>query len=179
MYHFCTIFAVNKVTKCDSYPIPRVDDCIDQIGNTRYVTKFDLLKGYWQVPLTSRAKEVSAFVMPDDLYQYKVMSFSMKNASATFHRLINDEVLSGLDGWEVYIDDVVAYSNTWEQHLLRIRSLMNKLTETKLTVNLVKSEFGHAHLIFLGYVVKQGQIKPVDAKVEAVVNFPVPASKKS
>ena len=71
-YRFCTDFRrVNKVTKSDSYPIPRVDDCIDRIGNARYVTKFDLLKGYWQVPLTSRAKEVSAFVMPDGLYQYK------------------------------------------------------------------------------------------------------------
>lgn len=101
----------------------------------------------------------------------------MKNAPATFQRLIN-EVLAGLDGCEAYIDDVVVYSNTWEQHLLQIRSLMYKLTEAKLTVNLVKSEFGHAHLIFLGHVVGQGQIKPVDAKVEAVVNFPVPTSKK-
>ena len=177
-YRFCTDFRrVNKVTKSDSYPIPRVDDCIDRIGNARYVTKFDLLKGYWQVPLTSRAKEVSAFVTPDGLYQYKVMPFGMKNAPATFQRLIN-EVLAGLDGCEAYIDDVVVYSNTWEQHLLQIRSLMYKLTEAKLTVNLVKSEFGHAHLIFLGHVVGQGQIKPVDAKVEAVVNFPVPTSKK-
>ena len=128
------IFAVNKVTKSDSYPIPRVDDCIDRIGNARYVTKFDLLKGYWQVPLTPRAKEVSAFVMPDGLYQYKVMPFGMKNAPATFQCFIN-EVLAGLDGCEAYIDDVVVYSNTWEQHLLQIRSLMCKLTEAKLTVN--------------------------------------------
>ena len=85
-------------------------------------------------------------------------------------------MLAGLDGCEAYIDNVVVYSNTWEQHLLQIRSLMYKLTEAKLTANLVKSEFGH--LIFLGHVVGQGQIKPVDAKVEAVVNFPVPASKK-
>ena len=174
---FAPIFAVNKVTRCDSYPIPRVDDCIDRIGNAKYVTKFDLLKGYWQVPLTARAKEVSAFVTPDGLYQYKVMPFGMKNAPATFQRLING-VLSGLDGCEAYIDDVVVYSNIWEQHLLQIRSLMYRLTEAKLTVNLVKTEFGHAHLIFLGHVVAQGQIKPVAAKVEAIVDFPVPANKR-
>ena len=108
-YRFCTDFRrVNKVTKSDSYPIPRVDDCIDRIGNARYVTKFDLLKSYWQVPLKSRAKEVSAFVTPDGLYQYKVMPFGMKNAPATFQRLIN-EVLAGLDGCEACIDDVVVY----------------------------------------------------------------------
>ena len=177
-YCFCTDFRrVNKVTRCDSYPIPRVDDCIDRIGNANYVTKFDLLKRYWQVPLTARAKEVSAFVTPDGLYQYKVMPFGMKNAPATFQRLING-VLSGLDGCEAYIDDVVVYSNTWEQHLLQIWSLMYRLTEAKLTVNLVKTEFGHAHLIFLGHVVGQGQIKPVAAKVEAIVDFPVPANKR-
>ena len=102
----------------------------------------------------------------------------MKNAPATFQCLIN-KVVAELDGCEAYIDDVVVYSNTWEQHLLQIYSLMYKLTEAKLTVNLVKSEFGHAHLIFLGHVVGQGQIKPVDGKVEAVVNFPVPTSKRN
>ena len=141
------------------------------------MTKFDLLKGYRQVPLTARAKEVSVFVMPDGLYQYKVMPFGMENAPATFQHLING-VLSRLDGCEAYIDDVVVYSNTWKQHLLQIRSLMYWLTEAKFTVNLVKSEFGHAHLIFLGHVAGQGQIKPVAAKVEAVVNFSIPFNKK-
>ena len=96
-HRFYTDFhRVNKVTRCNSYPILRVDDSIDRIGNAKYVTKFDLLKVYWQVHLTARAKESSAFVMPDGLYQYKVMSFGMKNALETFQCLING-VLSGLD----------------------------------------------------------------------------------
>ena len=105
-YCFAQVFTVNEVTRCDSYPIPCMDDCRDQIGNAKYVTKFDQLKGYWQVPLTARAKEVSAFVMPGGLYQYKVMPFGMKNTPATIQCLING-VLSGLDGCEAYIDDVV------------------------------------------------------------------------
>ena len=91
-YRFCTDFRqVNKATKSDSYPIPRVDDCVDKVGNAKYVTKLDLLKGYWQVPLSSRAKEISAFTTPDGLFQYKVMPFGMKNAPATFQRLINQD----------------------------------------------------------------------------------------
>ncbi|PIK38004.1 hypothetical protein BSL78_25158 [Apostichopus japonicus] len=71
-FRFCTDYRkVNTVTRTDSYPIPRVDDCIDRIGNARFVTKFDLLKGYWEIPLTDRAKRVSAFVTPDGLFQYK------------------------------------------------------------------------------------------------------------
>jgi hypothetical protein len=68
---------VNSVTKTDSYPIPRIDDCIDKIGSAKFVSKFGLLKGYWQVPLTERAKEISAFVTPDGLFQYKVMHLSL------------------------------------------------------------------------------------------------------
>ena len=69
---------------------------IDNIGHAKYVTKFDLLKGFWQIPLTDRAKEISAFVTPDGLYQYKVMPFGMKNSPATFQRLIN-MIITGLD----------------------------------------------------------------------------------
>ena len=84
-YRFCTDFhKVNLITKADSYPIPRVEDCIDKIGGAEYVSKFDLLKGYWQVPLTPRAKEVTAFVTPTGFFQYKVMPFGLKNAPATF-----------------------------------------------------------------------------------------------
>ena len=68
-YRMCTDYRkVNSVTKTDSFPIPRIDDCIDKVGNSKYVTKFDLLKGFWQVPLTDRAKEVSAFATPNGLY---------------------------------------------------------------------------------------------------------------
>ena len=64
-----------------------MEDCIDRIENAKYVTKFDLLKRFWQGPLTERAKKVSAFVTPNGPYQYKVMPFDMKNSPATFQRL--------------------------------------------------------------------------------------------
>ena len=62
-----TIDKVNAVTKTDTFPLPRIEDCIDKVGNAKFVSKFDLLKGFWQVPLTSRAKEISAFATPDGL----------------------------------------------------------------------------------------------------------------
>ena len=80
------------MTKSDSYPLPQIDDCIDCIGHAQYVTKFDLLKGYWQVPLTTRAREISTFVMPDGLYEYTVMPFGMKNAPTIFQCMMNQVV---------------------------------------------------------------------------------------
>lgn len=135
------------------------------------MTKFDSLKGFWQVPLTDRAKEISAFVTPDGLFQYKVAAFGMKNSPATSQRLIND-VVAGLDGCEAYIDDIIIYSDTWEDHLRIMRTFFERLAEAKLTINLAKSESAPAR------VVGQGQVKPVDAKISAISDFPRPESKK-
>ncbi len=82
-FRFCTDYRkINAVTKPDSFPLPRIDDCIDKVGPAKFVTKLDLLKGYWQVPLTPRAAEISAFVTPDFFGQYSVMAFGMRNAPA-------------------------------------------------------------------------------------------------
>ena len=162
-YRFCTDFhKVNVVTKADSYPLPRIEDCIDRIGHSRYVSKFDLLKGYWQVPLTNRAKEISAFVTPDGLYQYKVMPFGMQNAPATFQRLIN-HIIRDVPGCEAYIDDVIIYSDRWEDHVKQIHAFFECLKAANLTINLCKSEFGHACVTFLGHVVGQGVVEPIIA----------------
>lgn len=177
-YRMCTDYRkVNSVTKTDTFPIPRMDDCIDKLGKAKYVTKFDLLKGFWQVPLTDRAKEISAFVTPEGLYQYKVMPFGMKNSPATFQRLIN-KVIANLEDCEAYIDDVIIYSETWEKHLETIREFFRKLSEAKLTINLSKTEFGQAQVTYLGHVVGRGQVQPVNAKVEAIIKFPRPENKK-
>ena len=120
-------------TKSDSYPIPRIEDCIDRIGVSKFVSKFDLLKGYSQVPLTKRTKEIPAFATPVGLFQYTVMPFRMK----TFQCMIN-KVIAGLQGYEGYI--VVAYAETWEEHLHRMKQLFLRLWDSQLTVNLAKTE---------------------------------------
>ena len=116
------------------------------------ITKFDLLKGFWQIPLTERAKEISAFVTLDGLYHYKVMPFGMKNSSATLQRLINT-IIAGIEHCEAYIDGVIIYNDEWNHHLETIKAFFDKLSEAKLIINLAKSEFCHATLTFLGHVV--------------------------
>ena len=176
-YRMCTDYRkVNNLSKTDTFPIPRMDDCIDKIGNSKYITKFDLLKGFWQIPLTERAKEFSAFVTPDGLYHYKVMPFGMKNSPATFQRLINT-IIAGIEHCDAYIDDAIIYSDEWNHHLGTIKAFFDKLSEAKLTINLAKSEFCHATLTFLGHVVGHGQVKPIEAKVEAISNFRCPHAK--
>lgn len=87
-----------------------MEDCIDQVGSATFVSKFDLLKGYWQVPLSKRACEIAAFVTPTGLFSYRVMPFGLRNAPATFQRLMN-RVVGDLEVCLVYLDDVVIYSD--------------------------------------------------------------------
>lgn len=117
---FCTDFRrVNAITKPDSYPLPRIDDCVDRLGSAVFVSKIDLLKGYWQIPLTFRAKEISAFVTPDHFLQYTAIAFGLRNAPATFQRLING-VLDGVPNCEAYLDDLVIHSATWPLHMAHL-----------------------------------------------------------
>lgn len=178
LWRFCTDFRkVNSVTKADSFPLPRIEDCVDRVGSASFVTKLDLLKGYWQVPLTPRASEVSAFVTPDCFLQYTSMAFGMRNAPATFQRLML-KVLSGVPKCEVYLDDIVIYSAMWEEHVQTLELVFKRLLEAHLTLNLAKCEFAKARVTYLGKLVGQGQVRPVQAKIEAILDFPQPSNKR-
>lgn len=173
---FCMDFRkVNGVTKPDCYPLPRIEDCVDKVGGANYVTKLDLLTGYWQVPLTPRAREISAFVTPDAFLRYTVMPFGVRNAPATFQRLVNT-VLSGLSGCEAYLDDIVVYSSSWDDHIQQLQAVFERLSDANLTLNVC--EFGQATATYLGKIVGRGQVKPVYSKVEAILSFPAPVSRR-
>ena len=175
---FCTDFRkVNAVTVPDSFPLPLMDDCIDNIGPAVHITKLDLLKGYWQVPLTPRASEISAFVTPDHFMQYTVMAFGMRNAPATFQRLMQ-LVLGGVSNCNVYLDDIVIFSDCWSDHVKTLEEVFERLSSANLTLNLAKCEFGKATVTYLGKVVGHGQVRPVNAKVEAVLSYPTPTTRR-
>ena len=174
----CTDFRkVNDVTIPDNYPLPRIADCVEKIGQSKFITKIDLLRGYYQIPLTERAKRISAFVTADGFYQYNVMAFGLRNAPSTFQRLAN-KLIQDLDGCAVYLDDLVIFSETWQDHVRRLQHLFSRLEAANLTVNLAKSEIGKATINYLGFVVGHGKIKPMQAQVTAVLSYPIPKTRK-
>ena len=176
---FCTDYRqVNKVTVPDSYPLPLIEDLIDSVGVAKWVTTIDLLKGYYQIPLSDEARVISAFITPFGLYQYTVMPFGLSNAPATFQRAIN-YVIQDLEGTAAYLDDLVVTSDDWAQHLTRLRRLMGRLQEAGFTINLAKSTFGRSTVVYLGHEVGNGKVRPKRANVEAILGFPVPTTRKS
>ncbi len=168
---FCTDYRkVNQLTKSDSFPLPRIDDCVEPHWSGKIC---DLLKGYRQVPLTDRASEISAFATPDVFLQYKVLVFGLKNAPATFQRLMC-KVLSNVKNCEAYLDDVVCYSDTWESHLKTLEEVFSRFQEANLTLNLTKCDFCHAKVTYLGKEVSHRTVRPVKSKVYAINAFPSP-----
>lgn len=104
------------------------------------------------------------------------MALGMQNAASTFQKLVN-QVISGLDNCEAYLDDIVVYSPDWSSHVAQLKALLDRLLAANLTVNLAKCEFAKATITYLGKIVEQGQVRTVRAKVEAIDHFPVPQSR--
>lgn len=176
---FCVDFReLNKITVFDPRPMPRIDAILNKISKAKFISKLDLTKGYWQVPLDDDAKRKSAFVTPFGHFSFTVMPFGMVNAPATFVRLVS-KVLTGLEDFtEAFIDDIGIYSNTWEEHLEHLGTVFEALRKANLAARPAKCEFGFNELCFLGHTIGSGKIKPMMSKVEAIQNFPIPATKK-
>ena len=164
---------VNKVTRHDSFPLPRIDDCIDRIGNAMFISKLDLLKGYWQVALSPQAQEISAFITCDGLYECKVMPFGMRNSAATFQRLMT-LILQDIPGCAVYIDDIVISSDSWEEHCDTLDKVFEAIKNAGLVINIKKCEFAKASVTYLGHKIGHGRIAPKQSNVESILKFPCP-----
>ncbi|CAM4605894.1 unnamed protein product [Caretta caretta] len=112
--HFCVDYRkLNAVTRPDNYPMPRTDELLEKLERAQFLSTLDLTKGYWQVPLDESAKERSAFTTHLGLYEFNVLPFGLRNAPATFQRLV-DGLLAGLGEYAVaYLDNVAIMQTTW------------------------------------------------------------------
>ena len=169
---------LNSLSKADAYPMPRIDELLDRLGKAKFISTLDLTRGYWQVPLSEEAKEKSAFATPFGLFQFNVMPFGLQGAPATFQRLM-DRLIQGLNGYSAaYLDDLVVYSETWEEHLEHLRTILQRIREAGLTVKKKKCQLGMSHCLYLGHVVGGGTVKLEQSKVEAVWQWKAPRTKK-
>ena len=170
--------AINKVCQFDPYEMPRIDDILDQVSNSEFITTFDLTKGFYQVTLDPESRPKTAFVSPFGQFQYTVLPFGLQNSSSTFMRLV-DQVLSGChDFAKAYIDDICIYSNSWSEHLKHIDEVLTRIGNAGLTVKPVKCAIGRHEVTYLGHVIGGGTVKAKLDKIHAVKEFPRPIVKK-
>ncbi|PIK47551.1 hypothetical protein BSL78_15569 [Apostichopus japonicus] len=177
---FCIDYRkLNNVTNKDAFPLPRIDDSLDALSGSQWFSTLDLRSGYWQVEMENVDKVKTAFSMGTGLYEFNVMPFGLCNAPGTFQRLM-EQVLRGLH-WRtclIYIDDIIIYARTLEEHMSRLNEVMTRLREAGLRLKPSKCELIRRKVNYLGFVVSNQGVEADPEKVGVVANWPTPTNIK-
>jgi len=161
---FCIDYRrLNSITRKDVFPMPRIDDMLEQLNGKKVFTTLDAKSGYWQVQMDPASREKTAFRTNNGLYEFMVMPFGLCNAPATFQRLIQ-QVLSGMGDDApfccAYVDDILVYSDTVEQHIQHLQQVFLRLRTVGLLLHPTKCRFAEASVSYLGHIVSKDGILP-------------------
>ena len=167
--------ALKNLTIKNRYPIPRIDDQLDAVSGLKYFTSLDLTSGYHQVLISEEDRPKTAFRTPWGHYQFKVLIEGLTNAPATFQSVMNSIFHPFLRRFVVvFLDDILIYSKTAEEHQQHVRLVLETLRQQKFYVCESKSSFANSETRFLGHVVSAEGIRPDPKKVASVQEWPVP-----
>ncbi|KAL4134683.1 hypothetical protein QTP88_006409 [Uroleucon formosanum] len=176
-YRVCVGFRrLNKLTIGDAYPIPRIDEILDQLGRSRYYTTLDLVSGYHQVSIKAEDRQKTAFSTDKGHYEFRGMPFGLSGAPSTFQRLMNT-ALTGINGTKafVYLDDIIVYASDLKDHESILRDVFSRLRKFNLRLQPSKFQFLQREVIYLGHLITDKGVKPDPGKFNAYITtqFPV------
>ena len=158
--------------------MPLIDDLIDQLGEAKFLSKMDLNKGFYQIHLKEADMPKTAFCTPWGKFQFTRMHFGLRNAPATFQHLMH-VVLAGFENFcNAYMEDIIIFSDSWEEHLEHIQLVVEKLRQAGLTAKPSKCCWVVASLSFLGHVVGKGKVSVPECKMKPIREFVKPVIKK-
>ena len=166
---------LNNVTVPDRYSPPDITDIFSCIQHAKVFSKLDLLKGYFQIPVHRDDIEKTAIITPFGTYVFQFTTFGLRNSGATFQRVM-DSILGDLPFCVVYVDDILIFSNSHEEHAYHLRTVLRLLQENDFVVRPDKCVFGAEEIDFLGHRVSSDGVSPLASKVTAVRRFPRPQS---
>ena len=169
---------LNKITRKNAYPIPRIDDTLDELGDASVFTGLDLLAGYNQIGMTRRVQERSAFITKFGHYEYKQMSFGLCNAPATFQSAMNELFRDIIGkGVLVYLDDIIIYAKSYKEHNELLRKVLGKIRQANMRIKSKKCVIGVWKLHYLGFIIDHERIQMDPEKIKVIQQFLRPASK--
>ena len=163
---------LNNLTIKDAYALPLIEDILCYVGQNSVLSTLDLFSGYHQVPMYPEHQDLTCFTTLYGNYNFKVMPFGLCNAPATFQREMN-RIFFDLIGncVFIYIDDLVAFSNSWEQHVKDLEKVFTISMNNKLKINIEKCKFFQEEVELLGHILSSKRIKPIPEKVRVITNW--------
>jgi hypothetical protein len=177
-WRFCVDYKkLNAMTIKNRFPMPLVDEILDELAGTRYFSKLDMHSGYHQVRMQQGGEYKTAFKTHQGHYQFKVMPFVLTNAPATFQCIMNEVLAPFLRKFVmVFLDDILVYSHTWETHMAHLRQVLLKLREHKLYMKSSKCSFAQIQLEYLGHIISDRGVAIDPSKTEDMLKWPVPTN---
>ena len=169
----------DKATGCLSlYPLPKIDEMFSKLGGSSVFSTIDLHSGYYHVGLTRESRPKSAFVVPMGKWQFKRTPFGLSQAPAYFQLLI-DKVLTGCSEFTMgYLDDIIIFSKSEEEHLQHLEKIFRRLQEFGLKMKKEKCAFFKKHIQYLGHLVSKEGFEPLPEKLDAIKKMPAPKNSK-
>lgn len=168
---------LNSITTPDRYPIPHIQDFTHALFEKKIFSKIDIVRAYFHIPVHPEHIQKTAVCTPFGLFEFPYLNFGLCGAAQTFQRFMN-EILGDLPYCYVYLDDILIFSETEEEHKVHLRIIFEKLNDYGLTINTSKCVFGVQELSFLGHLISRDGITPLPDKVESIINYPRPKTIK-
>jgi hypothetical protein len=169
--------ALNRITTADSYPIPRIDDNLDRLGGCSVFSVIDLESGFHQLPMENDSIDKTAFVTRYGQFEYLVMPFGLRNAPSSFQRIMNLVLGDLVDSCcVVYLDDILIYSKTREEHAEHLRKVLDRLNHYGLLCNMKKSKFYCSEVRYLGFKISNNTVHVDEEKIEVIKEWKTPNS---
>lgn len=159
---------LNRITIFDAEPMPNAEEMFAKVSGHKYFSRLDLSKGYWQVPMSEKSKQLTAFSTPLGLFQYKMMPFGLVNAPAVFSRLMR-KLLESMENIDNFIDDILIFTMTWPEHIDVLVELFKRLRRAGLTAKPTKCFIGYESLECLGHMIGNDRLQPHPQKIKAII----------
>ena len=166
--------SLNKVTKADRYPMPNLRESVFSLHNRKFFTSLDLTSGFHQIPLEESSREYTAFSVKRGHYQFKRLSFGLKNCPSAFQREIQSVLQKFDEDVLIYIDDILIMSHTLEDHINLVERVLNTLETSGIKINVKKCQFFQDKVDFLGHSIGRNGIAKSAKYLDVVRNFPRP-----
>lgn len=171
---------LNEITVDDMFPIPNIDNILDKLGRAQYFSTIDLAKGFHQILVREEDRLKTTFSTPYGHYEFVRMPFGLKNAPATFQRLINLVLREYINKiCVVYLDDILIFSTSFQEHIINIGKVFEKLREANLKIQINKCKFFSKETLYLGHILTPEGVRTNPAMVDTILRLKIPTSVKA